>query len=129
MILAIDPGKEKCGLAVLDQNAKVLERETIGRGELSNQVQRLAAKYHLPTIVIGRSSFGKTAERELLKLELKVHFVFIPEKDSTVEARRRYWRENRPRGLWKLVPAGLRVPPRPVDDYAAVILGERYLKR
>ncbi|MGB9612633.1 MAG: resolvase [Candidatus Margulisiibacteriota bacterium] len=128
MILALDPGKEKCGLAILDQSGNVLEKKIIAPQEVSSLVPLLVAKYSLSVIIVGQSAFGKKIEKELLKLELKANIIFVSEKYSTLEARRRYWQENKPKGLWRLIPTTLRTPPVPVDDYAAVILGERYLK-
>lgn len=43
----------------------------------------------------------------------------VDEKGSTLEGRRRYWILHPPRGLWRLVPVSLRVPPRDIDDLAA----------
>jgi len=127
MILSIDPGKDKCGLAVLDESGSVFERKLIARSAISEQVPLLASKYGISIIVIGKSSFGKMIEKELMKTEIKASFIFVPEYNSTREARTRYWRENKPRGWRRFLPAGLRTPPQPVDDYAAVILGERYI--
>lgn len=127
MILAIDPGKSKCGLAVLGPDAAVLEKKVVSRAEAPAAIRDLAAKYSLAVLVVGRSSFGKDLEKELTRLDLKASLVFISEKYSTLEARRRYWKENPPKGLWKLIPTSLRVPPAPVDDHAAVIIGKRYL--
>lgn len=43
----------------------------------------------------------------------------VDEKGSTLEGRRRYWLLHPPKGLWRLVPVSLRVPPRDIDDLAA----------
>lgn len=128
MILAIDPGKNKCGLAVLDKAGKILEKSILARQEVAGQIPAYLTKFGISILVVGKSSFGKELEKELSRLDLNASLVFISEKYSTLEARQRYWEENPPRGLWKLIPLSLRVPPRAVDDYAAVILGERYLK-
>ena len=40
-----------------------------------------------------------------------------------------YWREHPPRGLMRLIPVTMQVPPVPVDDYVAVILAERYFDK
>ena len=129
MILAIDPGKDKCGLAVLDEDAKVIEKAVFGSREITPQVLRFVSKYNPAAVVIGAGSFGKEAEKALLQAGLKANLVFISEKNSSWLARRRYWEENPPSGWWKFIPTSLRVPPVPVDDYAAVILAERYLKK
>lgn len=128
MILAVDPGKEKCGIAVLDKSGNVLERKILPKESLTSSLPLYAAKHRISTFVIGQSSFGKEVEKDLLKSEIRANIIFVSEKYSTLEARRRYWKENRPKGFLKLVPTSMRIPPVPVDDYAAVILGERYLK-
>ena len=127
MILAIDPGKNKCGLAVLDMHGNVIEKEILPREHVPNALPYYAAKYGISTLVVGRSAFGKELERELSKLDLRTNLIFVSEKHSTLEARKRYWKENSPKGIWKLIPTSLRLPPAPVDDYAAVVIGERFL--
>ncbi|MFM6310413.1 MAG: resolvase, partial [Dolichospermum sp.] len=48
---------------------------------------------------------------------------------STLEARDRYWQMYPPQGINKLLPKGMRQPPRAIDDIVAVLLIERYLKQ
>ena len=50
------------------------------------------------------------------------------ERNTTYEARDRYFADHPPCGLWRLVPLGMQSPPCPVDDYAAQLIGERYLR-
>lgn len=128
MILAIDPGTEKCGLAVLDSSARVLEKRIIARLEIGEEVSGLVLKYRIPTLVIGDSTGARSLKKTISRLDLNANLVFVPEKNSSWEARKRYFRENPPRGLFRLIPSSLLAPPAPLDDYAAVILGERYLK-
>ena len=56
-----------------------------------------------------------------------VPITMVDEKNSTLEARDRYWQMYPPKGLGKLIPQNLRVPPRPIDDIVAILLIERYL--
>jgi hypothetical protein len=56
-----------------------------------------------------------------------VAVITVNETNSTLEARDRYWIMYPPQGLQRLIPQGLRIPPRPVDDIVAIILIERYL--
>ncbi|MEY2984623.1 MAG: hypothetical protein RLZZ568_1240, partial [Cyanobacteriota bacterium] len=56
----------------------------------------------------------------------QIPLTLVNETNSTVEARQRYWQLYPPQGLGRLVPLGLRTPPRPVDDIVAIILIERY---
>ena len=128
MIIAIDPGKEKCGLAVVDLEGVVRSQAIVSRQEICSMIPVLIAKYGVSALIVGRSSFGKDLEKDLSKLELQASLIFVSEAYSTQQARRRYWQENKPRGWWKLIPTTLRTPKEPVDDFAAVILAERYLK-
>ncbi|NQT30257.1 MAG: resolvase [Candidatus Saganbacteria bacterium] len=128
MILAIDPGREKCGIAVLDNDGRVICKQVVLRSHAIASVISLMAKYSTSALVVGRSASGKEIEKNLLRLDLRTNIIFVSEEQSTLLARKRYWKENKPQGLLKLIPTSMRFPPIPVDDYAAVILGERYLK-
>ena len=70
----------------------------------------------------------KTQEKEKNQTGKQVHkkIEFVDEKNSTLEARSRYWQMYPATGLNKLIPEGLRLPPRPVDDIVAILLIERY---
>ncbi len=124
-VLAIDPGRDKCGLAVV-QPGRVLHREVVARDRLGGRVAELAAAYAVQVVVIGDATGSQQVLREVSGLGRPVELV--PERGTSLEARRRYFRDHPPRGLARLVPEGLRVPPRPVDDYVAVILAERFLE-
>lgn len=128
MILAVDPGREKCGLAVLDDSARVLEKRICSASEVADEATALVQKYRIPTLVLGDSTGSNSVKKSISRAELSANLVFVPEKNSSWEARKRYFKENPPRGLWRLLPASLLTPPVPIDDFAAVILGERYLK-
>jgi hypothetical protein len=58
---------------------------------------------------------------------LPVAVCLAEEAETTLVARRRYFRDHPPRGWRRLLPLSLQVPPEPYDDYAAAIIGERYL--
>jgi hypothetical protein len=51
----------------------------------------------------------------------------VDERSSSQQARQRYWDLYPARGCQRLVPRGMRTPPRPIDDIVALILLERYL--
>ncbi|MBN2057477.1 MAG: Holliday junction resolvase RuvX [Candidatus Saganbacteria bacterium] len=128
MILAIDPGTSKCGLAVLTKAGQVVARAVLARAELAGRLPGLLRQYDVSTLVIGLSAQGRRLAEELAALPGLPEISFITEKNSTLEARRLYWQENRPSGLWRLVPESLRPILVAIDDHAAVILGQRYLK-
>ena len=126
-ILAIDPGREKTGLAIL-KNSDVLEHKIINSDELVQIIKSLLEKYIIKTIVMGNGTSSKK-KYDLLKREfIDRDIVLINEYRTTDEARKLYFQENPPKGWKKLIPLGMQVPPVPVDDYAAIVIGRKYLK-
>jgi hypothetical protein len=51
----------------------------------------------------------------------------VDEKNTTLQARERYWEHNPRRGWRRFLPSTLQVPPADVDDFVALILAERVL--
>lgn len=127
MIIAIDPGKLKCGIAVLDSQ-KVYHMKVVDRDSLLLHLERFLSRYEIKEMVVGGSTGSSDVVEELLKIEPPIKIITISETLSSLEARERYFKENPPRGLLKLIPTTMLVPNQPVDDYAAVVLGQRYLK-
>ena len=126
-ILAIDPGREKTGIAIL-KNSDVLEHKIINSEKLVQIIKSLLEKYIIKTIVMGNGTSSKK-KYDLLKREfIDRDIVLINEYRTTDEARKLYFQENPPKGWKKLIPLGMQVPPVPVDDYAAIVIGRKYLK-
>lgn len=124
VVLAVDPGRAKCGLAVVEPG-RVLHREVVTRPHLGQRVAELSRRFPVAVVVVGDATGSQEVARELLGLGRPVQVV--PEAGTTQEARQRYFQEHPPRGLLRVLPPGLRVPPEPYDDYVAVLLAERYL--
>ncbi|SHJ54026.1 RuvC family protein [Propionispora hippei] len=128
-VVAVDPGREKCGVAVMSKADGALWQGVIATEQLTEKIRHLAMQYGLTTLVLGdRTSSGKAKEAlaDLLIEDKKLEIVSVDEHHSTELARQYYWREHPPRGLKRLIPLTMQVPPVPVDDYVAVILAERY---
>lgn len=128
-VLSIDPGREKCGLAIVHKEQGVIYKTIVATTELAATTACLAANYRITTMIIGNSTTSKAAQEELKALKIngqKITLIPVDEYRSTDDARRRYWQDHPPKGLKRLIPTSLQVPPVPVDDYAAVILAERY---
>ncbi len=126
LILAIDPGSQKCGLAVVDEAARILRKGIIHSEALLDEVQQVLEQYPIAVIILGDRTTSKRVY-ELLKPFGK-DICLVDEDRSSMEGRQRYLRENS-KGWARLLPIGLRVPDRPFDDYVAVILAERFLAR
>jgi len=124
-ILAIDPGRDKCGIAVIDGGA-VLHMSVVPRKHAASAVESLCARFSPQAIIIGNGT-GSSFLADELGSKSDVPIEIVGEAYSTQKARSRYFRDNPPRGLRRLIPRGLLTPPRPYDDYVALILAEEYL--
>ncbi len=126
-ILALDPGKQKFGYAVLDEEKQVLTQgiETVEKMEEICAV--LTARYAPRVAVVGDRTGSKEFSALLQKVFAgRLKLATVNEHASSQEGRRRFLLANR-KGWRRLIPLGLQSPSRPYDDYVAVILGERYL--
>lgn len=130
-LLAIDPGSVKCGLAVLDQQGKVLLREISPSVQIAERIAALVEQWNILHIVYGRSTGSKTIQQLLTNLGQREESTFeihsVDERNSTLEARALYWQEHPRHGWQRLLPISLLAPSEPVDDFAAVVLGHRFL--
>lgn len=126
VVVAIDPGRRKCGLAVVARSG-VLQRVVVGTDQVGPQALELARAYQAAAVVVGSRTGSREVMAALRQLEPSLPVVRFEEDMTTLLARRRYWRETPPGCLLRLVPEGMRVPPVPVDDWAAVVIGEQYL--
>jgi len=126
MILSIDPGTKKCGIAVLDEFGKTVFKKIINADSLVYEVESLDCGKSIKEAVVGSGTGSKKIVKDLEILG--INFLLFFEKNSTLEAKKKYFKENRPFWIFSFIPKGLLFPLRPIDDYAAVILGERYIE-
>jgi RNase H-fold protein (predicted Holliday junction resolvase) len=126
-ILGIDPGTRKCGYAVLVAPRETpLELGIVATEDLAGTLRRLAAAFPLRAVALGGGTHRAVVEPLVTALGIPVEIV--DERETTLLARRRYFAAHPPRGWRRLVPLGMLLPPRPIDDYAAVLIAERLLE-
>ena len=126
-VLAVDPGTEKCGVAVASEQAGARHLAIVGTAELGATAAALVHEHDVRVIVVGDRTGARAAAETLSAACPGAEIVFVDEHMSTLRARERYFRDNPPRGLARLLPRGLRVPPEPHDQYVALVLAEDYL--
>ncbi|MFN3648234.1 MAG: pre-16S rRNA-processing nuclease YqgF [Armatimonadota bacterium] len=124
-VLAIDPGRDKCGIAVVDARKGILARGVVPAGVIGTIARKWAAEHRAELLVVGSGTAPRKVRADLQALDLPLEV--MAEEHTTRRARERYFQENPPRGWRRLIPRGLLTPPVPVDDYAAVLIGEGYL--
>ncbi len=128
-VLAVDPGRDKCGVAVVAETGEVLARAVVPTPELWRSLRELAEEHPLAAAVVGDRTGSEAVWREVHNVcqarGISIHKV--QEHRSTQQGRLRYWQETPPRGWRRLFPPAWLTPPVPFDDYVAVILAERWL--
>ncbi len=125
-VLAVDPGSHKCGLAVVTGDGKCAQHKVIDREDLSGHVRQWMDRWSVDRLLVGGATGSKPVIDELRK-QLQLEVIVVDEFRTTERARQRYFLDHPPRGLWRLVPLGLQVPPVAIDDYAAIVMAEDYL--
>lgn len=128
-LLGLDPGRAKCGLAVVGLDRALLYHQVVPVDQVTLTIQSLRESYPISSIVMGDQTGSKQWQQRLAKLPNAPRVTLVDERYSSLEARDRYWQMYPPKGLGKLIPQSLRSISRPIDDIVAILLIERYLKR
>lgn len=130
VILGFDPGRKKCGIAVMRMERTLCYHEVVTSDGAIATIQALRSRFPISIVVMGNQTSSREWQQRLnTELPDPLRIVLVDERNSTLEARDRYWQMYPPRGLAKLIPQALRSIPRPIDDIVAVLLIERYLQR
>ena len=124
-ILGIDPGTRKIGFAILDGGGGIVVRGIEPPERLVERLNELLAEYPVEVIALGRGTNASEVGADLRALGVPIHLV--DERETTLGARTLYFLEHPPRGWRRLIPRGMQLPPCPIDDYAAVLIGRRLL--
>jgi len=132
MILSIDPGRAKCGVAVVSGPDPVscLHKCVAETLRLTIEVRSLLTRFP----EIGRIIIGNGTGSAPLRKAIQSEFADVPvepvdEHRSSERARARYLASTVPYGWRRLIPPALRTPDRPYDDYVAVILAEDWYQK
>lgn len=125
VVLGVDPGTKKVGYAlVAEATGEVRTQGIAAFAEFPAQVERLRALGSIAAIALGD---GTNVAPVLALLQGLAPVKLVDERDTTYRARRLYFADHPPRGWRRLLPLGMQVPPRPIDDYAAVLIARRYI--
>lgn len=127
IIAALDPGRDKCGFAVLDDSGKILCQRVMPTENLMTEVNAAKADYGFSRLLIGNGTTSKEAQGKLAQIAA-LEVIVRDEYRTTELAKQEYWKAHPPKGWRRLIPVTMQVPPVPVDDFVAVILARRYLQ-
>lgn len=128
LYLGIDPGRSKTGLALVDGAGKIVKLHIAESQNIDNEIVEFIKNSCPVHIVLGNGTNSRNIGESVKRVLPDVMVTVVEEAHSTEEARTLYWQENQPKGLKKLIPLGMLVPPVPLDAYAAVILVRRFLE-
>ena len=126
-VIAIDPGKSKCGLVLAEISKKVVYQAIILKSELlADYVRDLITVEDISRIIIGNG----TTSRDIIK---KVNFfkkeiISFEERNTTYRAKERYF-ELFPNNSWKFMfPREVFILNKNLDAISALIILEDYCK-
>lgn len=130
-VLAIDPGSAKCGMALVRRDdeggLRLLWRSICPRENLIDEVKEAGAVEAYSLVIVGSGTTSKQLVHELREHFPSAGLLVVDERNTTLDARERYWEHNPRRGWRRLLPSTMITPPQPVDDFVALILAERVL--
>ena len=133
MILAIDPGSEKTGTAVVSEDGSLVTKAIVPTPELGDYLSRVYETHPFSHIVMGDGTNHKKlqplVEQWIARDHQDITFSLTDEKFTTVEGRKLYFKYTPRRGWRRFVPLSFQYPPEPVDDFVAWIIGRRYLAK
>ncbi|MFZ4639545.1 MAG: resolvase [Nodosilinea sp.] len=129
MILGFDPGRQKCGLALVGVDRVLRYHQVVPASAVMAEIRRLRLQFPIVMIVLGDQTGSAQWQADLGQLRDPPRLALVDERYSSLEARDRYWQMYPPRGLARWIPQALRPISRPIDDIVAILLIERYLNR
>ena len=128
IILGFDPGRQKCGLALMGVDRRLYFHQVVAADAVIATINNLGQTHAISVLVMGDQTTAKEWQQRLHQgITLEVPILSVNERYSTLEARQRYWEMYPPKGLLRLIPKGMRQVKQPIDDIVAIILIERYL--
>jgi RNase H-fold protein (predicted Holliday junction resolvase) len=126
LTLGIDPGTRKCGLALVDHpDRPPVLLEIVSLDAFASRLRAIAAAYPIERAAIGHGT--NAAQIVAAVTACGLPYTLVDERETTLRARARFFADHPPRGWRRFVPRGMLLPDRPIDDYAALLIAERYL--
>jgi len=129
-LLALDPGSDKVGTAVLSFAKEEKEKTIVKKEKLLDHLEEVFNNYQIEEIVIGSGTGAEEVKEMISSIYSGLKISLVEEEYTTEEAQARYLEEkpmsNYEKLLRKIVSWKVK---KALDDYAALIIGEKYLKK
>lgn len=128
IVLAVDPGKKKCGIAIVDNKLHLIEGEITENKKLIHKIGRYLEKHNISHVVVGSGTNSGEIKKSINEKFPGITIIEISEKNTTMQARKRYFDYYPPLGFLRIFPRSFLIPPCPYDDFAALIIAERFFE-
>ena len=142
LVLGFDPGRDKTGFAFVSLDGGLMMSGIFPSCEIESCLHDFAPYVIERRVgfesdgVISRVKFiaigNGTTSRDFTEQVRSItghEVIIVDEKNTTIEARSLYWKIHKPGIFMRLLPEGMRVPPRVIDDLAAYAIALRGLKK
>lgn len=126
IVIGVDPGRKRCGICVVDSVQGTLKRSLVSSMSLMDKLSKYKSMYPDSIIVCGDSTSSKDLMKSFNTLGYDV--VYVDEKNSTLEARKLYWRRHKKPWWAFFIPKTMLHTKRRIDDYAATVIAKRYIE-
>lgn len=130
-VLAIDPGSSKCGMALVrrspQETTSMLWRAVVPTDAVLPKLHEAYVVSPFELVIVGGGTTSRQVVQSIREHLPSMGILVVDERDTSLQARERYWEHHPRRGWRRILPATLQVPPEPVDDFVAMILAERVL--
>ena len=126
-VIAIDPGKSKCGLVLAEISEKKVYKAIILKSELlENYVRNLIAAEDISQIIIGNGTTSREIREKLYFFKKEI--ITFEEKNTTYRAKARYFQLFPISGLKFFLPREVFILNKNLDAISALIILEDYCK-
>ena len=126
-VIAIDPGKSKCGLVLANiSQKKVYEAIIIKSAFIENHVRNLITAEDVSQIIIGNGTTSREIREKLYFFKKEI--ITFEEKNTTYRAKARYFELFPISGLKFLMPREVFILNKNLDAISALIILEDYCK-
>ncbi len=127
IICAIDPGKDKTGVALVFADGTLDMKKIVATKDYETEMKKILAGRHLSAFVMGNGTrhqiMQQRSEALLQELGIPLAVTLVNEKYTTEMGEAWYWKDHPAKGFARLIPKGMRTVPVPIDDYVAWIIG------
>ena len=125
VLIGIDPGRSKCGLAVIYDDGTRKTLAVVPTPEIAERIDEEVRASDVRAICIGHATGSDSIVAICASRWPAIARRVVDETNTTLEARRLYYIDHPPKGFWRFIPMGLLVPNEPLDAYAAQLIVSR----